>query len=216
MINKYFEIKDKCRKGLLKYLSDALSGIPGIERPKILDIGCGTGVTTLWLAENYDGLITTVDSDIKSLAWLQEKVKEQNLENKITTINKSFFDTKFIDNNFDIILAEGFLNIVGFQKGFPKIIKLLGTGRFFVVHDEYKDQKSKCELITKHDCKIYDSSILDEHVWWNDYYKQLEEEIYSPGNKNLAGFFKSDLHEVESYKVNPTLFRSMYYIIQKL
>jgi SAM-dependent methyltransferase len=216
MINKYYEIRDKCRIGLIRYLSDALKIIPALEKPVMMDIGCGTGVTTLWLAENFNGIITAIDSDIKPLKWLQEKVKVQNLEDRIITINKSFFDIKFADDGYDIILAEGFLNIVGFQKGFPKIIKLLGTSRFFVIHDEYKDQRSKCRLITKHNCKICDSFILDEHVWWNDYYKQLEEEIYSPENKNLAGFFKSDMHEIESYRVNPTLFRSMYYIIQKL
>jgi cyclopropane fatty-acyl-phospholipid synthase-like methyltransferase len=140
LINEYFEIKDKCRKGLLKYLSNALSIIPRIEKPKILDIGCGTGVPAIWLAENYNGIITAVDIDKKSLAWLLEKAKRQNLESRITVINKSFFDVEFDENYYDIILAEGFLNIVGFNNGFPEIIKLLKINRFFVIHDEHKDQ----------------------------------------------------------------------------
>jgi hypothetical protein len=142
-------------------------------------------------------------------------VKKQNLESRIMTINKSFFDIEFNDRNFDIILAEGFLNIVGFQRGFPEVIKLLAMDRFFVIHDEYKDHKNKCDFIAKYNCKVFESFILDEHVWWNDYYKQLEEEIYSQRNTHLADFFKPDLHEVELYKVNSTQFRSIYYIIKK-
>jgi len=216
MTDNYFEIKDKCRKGLLKYLSDALKIIPPLEKPDILDIGCGTGVATLCLAENFNGIITAIDSDIKPLAWLQKKVKILNLGNRIITVNRSFFDVKFDDNSFDIILAEGFLNIVGFHKGFMEIIKILRINRFLVVHDEYKEHKSKCEFITDCNCKICGSFVLDELVWWNDYYKLLEEEIYLQQNKGIAGFFRPDLDEIKLFRLIPNQFRSVYYIIQKL
>jgi ubiquinone/menaquinone biosynthesis C-methylase UbiE len=215
MVNEYFEIKDKCRKSLLKYLSDALSTIPRIDKPEILDIGCGTGVTTIWLAENYDGIITAVDIDKKPLDWLQEKIKRQNLESRIKTINKPFFDVEFNEIDYDIILAEGFLNVVGFEWSFPEIIKLLKINRFFVIHDEDKDQKAKCELIAKSNCKLLRSFMLDEHVWWNDYYAKLEDEMHSERNRHLSEFFKPDMQEIELYSIDPTQFRSMYYIIEK-
>ncbi len=44
---EYFKIKDNCRKGLLKYLKKAISIIPTIKNPEILDAGCGSGVPTL-------------------------------------------------------------------------------------------------------------------------------------------------------------------------
>jgi cyclopropane fatty-acyl-phospholipid synthase-like methyltransferase len=53
MDNEYYKIKDKSRKGLLKYMVKAFSLIPLSHSPKILDIGCGTGVPTIWVAENY-------------------------------------------------------------------------------------------------------------------------------------------------------------------
>ena len=57
MSKEYFDIKDKCRKGLLKYLSKAISIIPAIEGPLILDVGCGSGVPTLALAEIFNGTL---------------------------------------------------------------------------------------------------------------------------------------------------------------
>ena len=48
MIKTYFEIKDNCRTGLLKYLERATATIPKIENPKLLDVGCGSGVPTLF------------------------------------------------------------------------------------------------------------------------------------------------------------------------
>ncbi len=45
---EYFEIKDSCRKGLLKYIERAISIIPRIEHLQILDAGCG------WLMPKYN------------------------------------------------------------------------------------------------------------------------------------------------------------------
>ncbi len=215
MSKEYFNIKDNCRKDLLKYLSKAISIIPEIESPLILDVGCGSGVPTLALAENYDGTITAVDFDTKSINRLEEKVKELNLSNRITIINSSLFDLELEENLFDIILAEGFLHVVGFEKGFSKVIKLLKRNRFFIIHDEFRNHNKKTEFIESNNCKILDSFRLDEHVWWNDYYKCLEKEISSQENKYFLELFKSDLYEIELFKQDPSQFNSVYYVIEK-
>jgi predicted TPR repeat methyltransferase len=41
------QIKDRCRRGLLKYTRKAFLSIPPVDNAEILDIGCGTGVPTL-------------------------------------------------------------------------------------------------------------------------------------------------------------------------
>lgn len=124
-------------------MSKAFSLIPKIEDPRILDIGCGTGVPTLWLAENFNGTITAIDTDKKSLDWLLEKIKDKNLDNQITILHISFFNLKTNPNYFDFILAEGFLNVVGFERGFLKIKEMLRNERYLVIHDEDKDHEKK-------------------------------------------------------------------------
>ena len=215
MNKEYFDIKDNCRKGLLKYLLKAISIIPEIESPLILDVGCGSGVPTLALADNFKGTITAVDFDTKSINRLEEKVKELNLSNRITLLNCSFFDIELEENLFDIILAEGFLNVVGFQKGFSKAIKLLKRNRFFIIHDEFRNHNKKTEFIESNNCKILDSFRLDEHVWWNNYYKCLEKEISSHRDKDFLELFKTDLYEIELFKQDSSQFNSIYYIIEK-
>ena len=215
MHKEYFEIKDNCRKGLLKYLSKAISIIPVIESPLILDIGCGTGVPTLALAEHYNGIITAVDSDSKVLNRLDEKVKELNLSNRITIVNGSLFNIILKEKQFDIILAEGFLNVVGFKKGFLKLVKLLKSNRFIIIHDEFCDYRKKSKFIESNNCKILDSFRLDEHIWWNDYYNCLEKGIASLKDEELLQLFKSELHEIELFKQDSSQFNSGYYIVEK-
>lgn len=215
MTTDYFIIKDNCRKGLLKYLEKAFSAVPEFPDPVILDIGCGTGVPTLWLADKFSGSITAIDTDNSALDWLQRKAGSKNLSERLTTVNVSFFDFKSDPHKFDIILAEGFLNVVGFETGFPRVIRLLKHDGYLIIHDEFKDNEKKLEFISKNNCSVIDSFYLDENIWWNDYYKKLESEINKRADSDILKLFESDIKEVEYCKSDPSPFKSIYYIIRK-
>jgi cyclopropane fatty-acyl-phospholipid synthase-like methyltransferase len=216
MTKEYFQIRDNCRKGLIKYLEKAFSIIPEIKNPKILDIGCGTGVSTLWIAEKYSGTITAIDIDKNSLDWLQDKINAKNFVDKVTTLKTSFFNYRANSDYFDIILSEGFLNVIGFERGFLKVIEILKRNRYFIIHDEFKNHEKKCNFIKENNCKIIDTLYLDENIWWNYYYRQLESKISAIESHRTRNLFKSDLKEIEGYKMDPSPFRSMYYIREKL
>lgn len=215
MTTNYFTIKDNCRKGLLKYLEKAFSAVPEFHDPAMLDIGSGTGVPTLWLAEKFSGSITAIDIDNSALDWLQRKAGSKNLSERLTTLNVSFFDFKSDPHKFDIILAEGFLNVVGFETGFPSVIRLLKPTGYLIIHDEFRDHEKKLEFIRNNNCSVADSFYLDENIWWNDYYKKLESEINKRTASDLLKLFESDIREIEYYKSDPSPFRSIYYTIKK-
>ena len=199
----------------MKYLAEAVSLLPKISNPKILDIGCGTGVPTLWIAENYGGIITAIDTDKRALEWLQMKLADKKLENHVNPLNISFFDLKTESDYFDIILAEGFLNIIGFRQGFVKVIRMIRKGGYFLIHDEYKDHEMKCDFILKNGCDLVSTLFLDEIVWWNDYYRQLKAEIKSGNIKQKRELFKSELNELKYYMEDPSAFKSIYYIVKR-
>ncbi len=212
---EYFTIRDRCRMGLVKYLEQVLKNLPESDNPKILDIGCGTGVPTLWLAEKYSGTITAIDTDELLLGFLEHKIQRKETSSSIETKNVSFFDLETEPEGFDLILAEGFLNVVGFEMGFKRVIAKIKQKGYFIIHDEYKDNDKKIALIEKNKCKIVSSLLLDETIWWTDFYGQLEIEINKPGNAHLRGLFMNEINEIDQYKKNPCLFKSIYYVVLK-
>jgi len=212
---EYFTIRDRCRIRLVKYLEQVLNDLPKCNNPKILDIGCGSGVPTLWLAEKYIGTITAIDTDKQLLDFLEHKIKSKKTSSRIETKNVSFFDLVTEPECFDLILAEGFLNVVGFEMGFKRVIGKLKQGGYFVIHDEYKDLVKKNELIQENNCKIISSLLLDETIWWRDFYCQLEVEINKPGNTHLRSLFINEINEIDQYKKDPSLFKSIYYVVLK-
>ena len=175
----------------------AFTYVQKIDHSQILDIGCGTGVPTLWLAENLNGLITAIDIDGCALEWLKKKTISLHFENKINIINTSFFDFNPLIEHYDLILAEGFLNIIGFEQGFLSIIKMLRNGGYFIIHDEFKNHEAKCDFINGNHCTLTGTLFLVESVWWNDYYKQLENMINSLNSNKIKDLFKPDIQEIE-------------------
>jgi ubiquinone/menaquinone biosynthesis C-methylase UbiE len=215
MSEAYFEIIEKCRMGLLPYLARAISLIPVMEHPSIMDAGCGYGVPTLALAEQFPGAITAIDPDIQSIHRLEEKVIERKMTDRFTIINCSLFDLESDEKMFDLILAEGLLNVVGFEKGFLKIIRLLKKKGYFIIHDEYRNHRQKIKFFEDHNCKLLDSFRLDEKVWWNNYYKCLEKEINTLSDTDSLKLFKTDLREIGLFRKDPSKFNSVYYVIEK-
>jgi cyclopropane fatty-acyl-phospholipid synthase-like methyltransferase len=212
---EYFNIRDRCRMGLVKYLEEVLNNLPVIDNPKILDIGCGNGVPTLWLAEKYTGTITAIDTDKQLLDFLEHKIRSKKTSGRIETKNVSFFDLVTEPESFDLILAEGFLNVVGFEMGFKRVIEKIKTKGYFIIHDEYKDNDKKNALIHKNNCRIVRSFLLDETIWWRDFYSLLEIEINKPENAHLRSLFINEFSEINQYKKDPSLFKSIYYVVLK-
>ncbi|HJX03327.1 MAG TPA: class I SAM-dependent methyltransferase, partial [Dehalococcoidia bacterium] len=62
--------RDGFRKRLLKYTRKAFQLLPQLDHPRILDIGCGSGVPTLELARLSNGEIVAVDNDAGALQIL--------------------------------------------------------------------------------------------------------------------------------------------------
>ncbi len=214
-ISTYLNLKDTCRKGLLPYMETAFSILPDISNPEILDIGCGTGVPTLWIANHYIGSVTAIDIQQEQIQFLKQKVNTENLLCTVKTICASFPDYPFKPESFDIILAEGYLNIVGFETGFVSIASKLKIGGYFIIHDEFRDHDVKCEFIRNNRFRIAGTIHLDEKVWWDSYYHRLETEIAKITDNNFRKLFSDDLKEIELYRKSPGLFQSIYYIAQK-
>ena len=85
----------------------ALAGLDRSRRLKIADIGCGTGASTILLAEELDAEITAVDFLPEFLDELQTRAKDHGAAEKINTLSCSMEDLPFSDEEFDVILVRG-------------------------------------------------------------------------------------------------------------
>jgi ubiquinone/menaquinone biosynthesis C-methylase UbiE len=217
---EYYSIKDRCRSNFNKYTWRAFESLPKMQMPNILDIGCGTGVPTLEIAQLTKGTFLAIDNDENCILWFREKIKKLGLVNQINTIHGSALRVKLDENHYDLIIAEGFFNIIGFEKGLETFSKYLHSPGYFMIHDDCRDMEMKRILFKKYQLRLLEFFILDEEVWWNEYYSCLEKEIYRFGrehdnSKKSKKLFARELSEINWYKKDPSSFRSAYYVLQK-
>jgi SAM-dependent methyltransferase len=231
----------KERPGRLDYVEKAFKMLPKIDKPNILDIGCGAGEPTIELAKLSDGFVTGIDIDQKALDKFESKVDEQNLSDKIKILNKSLFDLDFPEESYDIIWSEGSIYVIGFKQGLSEWRRFIKPGGFMVINDMCWIELNPPKEIREHWEKMYpgittienlleiipacgfsynDHFAFPEDAWGEIYFDPLEERI-----ENLREKFKMDpgalatlekeFQEVELYRKYKKWYGSAYFIIQK-
>ena len=103
----------------LRLLPDSL----GVERG--LDLGCGTGGSTLVLAEETGAQFTAVDIHPPFLATLRARAEERGLTDRISTIAADMADAASLGAGFDLIWAEGSAYSIGFANALRRWRPLL-------------------------------------------------------------------------------------------
>ena len=217
-----FEInQDRFREGLNKYTRKAFQMLPKLEKPRILDIGCGSGVPTIELANLSDGEIIGIDVNQSLLDKLNNKIEKEGFSNRVKTMKCSLFEIDFPDESFDIIWAEGSISIIGFEKGLKEWSRLLKTNGFLVVHDEIKNISNKLKKIPNCGYKLINYFSLPEDAWWIEYYSPLEKRIQELSIKyiehpEILRVLDKKKEEIEIIKKNPRNYGSIFFIMQKL
>lgn len=78
---------------------------------KVLDVGCGAGVMTSWIANQVgkEGHVTAIDNSPEQLRVTQQRVKKENLSN-VTTKVLSVYDIKQLGEKYDLIYCRFLLH----------------------------------------------------------------------------------------------------------
>ena len=236
-------LKNLTRKDGLRehYVRRAFSILPGLNDPRILDIGCGTGISTIELARLSGGQIIAVDIDQSALDELTERVKRLDLIDRVHPMNRSLFSLDFEDVQFDIIWSEGSIFIIGFERGLNAWRRLLKTDGFLVVHEMIWLQKDPPEeilmywekrypgitdseklvrLIRKCGYRLVGHFPLPEDAWWQEYYSPLEQRIVELEKKHrddphASEALKGYKYEIELYKKYHRWYGSAFFVMQK-
>lgn len=212
--------KDVFRERLNRYTIMAFNMLPKLDKPQILDIGCGSGVPTIELARLSNGEITGIDINEHFLDKLNRKAKREGLSDRVKTMNCSMFDLFFPDGSFDIIWAEGAIAEIGFERGLKEWSRFLKPRGFLVAHDEATEIKKKLMQVFSYGYELLGYFQLYEDIWWNEYYGPLERQIIEVRGRcvndpKMLMELDSSQHEVDMFKRNPESNRSVFFVMQR-
>jgi ubiquinone/menaquinone biosynthesis C-methylase UbiE len=212
---------EQVRMEFLKYTRAAFLKLSRLEKPRILDIGCGSGVPTIELAKLSNGEVIGIDIDQSCLDELNRKIKEERLSNRVKAINLSLFEMKFADETFDVVWSEGVIRKIEFETSLKEWRRLLKHNGYLVIHYQASRVADALSRIPKHGYSLADTVLLPADAWWTEFYKPVEEKMHallhkyrnSSGALELLKRYKS---EMDMVKKNPSNFSAAFYIMKKV
>ena len=149
----------------------ALSFIDGLPpRPRIADIGCGTGRQTAVLASALDGPVTAVDLLPEMIEGLHRRMETEGRTEQVTGIVASMLSLPFAEASFDLLWAEGSIYNIGFEKGLTQWRRFLKPDGFIAV-TETKNYYEPAAARAREFLATYDDAPLARH-----FVERLEEE----------------------------------------
>ena len=225
----------------LDFTRMAFQMLPSLDRPNILDIGCGDGEPTLELARLSDGTVTGIDIEQGQLDKLMMRARERRLQDRVKAVRMSMRNLDFTEEHFDVIWVEGAIWVMGFENGLVEWKKYIKPRGFLVVHEMcwlkpdppaeissywhglypgITTADKMIDIIQEYGYVVLGHFKLPDDFWWEGYYEALQNKIVElreryRGDAQAQNILDSEQSQVDIYHRNMHYYGSAFFVMQK-
>jgi SAM-dependent methyltransferase len=207
------------------------------KKPKIIDMGCGTGSQTRILAEM--GEVIAVDIHQPFLDILMQEAEKKCCSKHITPLCSSMDSLPVGVNSGDLIWSEGAIYIIGFERGLIYWYDLIRPGGYIVVSEltrltdnppkeaadfwniaypAVKSVADNCQIIESAGYHCLKTLLLPSSAW-DEFYAPQIEKIQIMKNNTLTDEEMAFLDEIEQeisiMQQYPDCYGYVFYVMQK-
>jgi len=167
----YFELHSAV--GITKHMGGYKATNEIIELCKIkkgsyvLDVGCGVGKTSWYLAKKFGCRVIGIDLSEKMLEWARKRTKDCGLEDKIEFIKADATKMPFKKNTFDAVIVQSVTTFIpDKQKALKEYARVVKKNGYVGMNEEIwiKKPTTKIECAVKEAIEIK-TSLLYEKEW---------------------------------------------------
>ncbi len=220
---------------------EALRRLPFASQPRrIIDLGCGTGASTLVLASQLRAPVVAVDRLQPFLDQLERDAKARGLDALIETRCADFGALTEPEGSFDLLWSEGAIYWLGFEEGLKRWRPLLAPGGLAAVseaswlvedpapepaafwREAYPSMGTVAENRRRAEnagFEVLDTFTLPASDWW-DYYRPLEARIEAlraeaAHDAELAGAIAETERELALYRTHGDAYGYIFHLLRR-
>jgi ubiquinone/menaquinone biosynthesis C-methylase UbiE len=213
------------------------------ENPRILDVGCGSGMQTIELAKLSDGQIDALDNHEPFLEDLKLRAEKEGVSGNIRVVKGDMTNLSYEEGSFDLIWSEGAIFVIGFEKGLLEWRRLLTDKGYLVVSEmtwlrsdvpeeasafmkqvylgypEIKTSEENIEIARNSGYLVVDFFVLPSKSWWDNYYTPIEAKLPAlktnyRDDKEALKFIAFEEIEIEMFRKYSDYYGYVFYILQ--
>ncbi len=151
--------------------TDELHKMCHLDRAQeVLEVGCGIGVGSAYIAKNYGCRVMAVDVSDDMLKWAQQRAEREGVVDRITFRKADIGALPFEDNRFDAVLVESVLAfVVDKREAIDELLRVTKPGGYAGLNEVYWLEMP--ESMGEWDNLSIGPAIITEAEWrtlWNE------------------------------------------------
>ena len=218
---------------------EALRRLPELPaQPRVLDLGCGSGRSTLVLAQLLRTKVVAVDNHQPFLDQLQATAIERGLEHMVEPRCADMAAPGVPAGSVNLLWSEGAIYLLGFERGLRLWRPLLTPGGCLAVsecswltadppteaaaffREGYPGMagiEQNLERARAAGFDVVDHFTLLPEAWWDEYYAPLEQrmaELAPEADPELAAVIADTRREIELYRSHGDSYGYVFYLLR--
>ncbi len=192
------------------------------EDKVILVIGCGSGYSASHIAKTYGSKVVGIDISYEMIQKAKERVKTENLEDKVEIRYGDALNIPFEENSFDIVITEFvsiFLDKKKAFKEYSRVVKprgFVGINELFKVKNIPTKFSDKIEFTEEIHAKVTGLNFqLPTADDWKSWFETVSLTEITLKEKNIPINAKEMVESIGGVLRFIILLKLMYYILLK-
>ncbi|MDD4924468.1 MAG: methyltransferase domain-containing protein [Dehalococcoidales bacterium] len=169
--DKQFLLDNMMGPNAMKILEEMTAGFTLKPGMRVLDLGCGKGLTSIFLAKEFGVQVFAHDLWITATENYQ-RFKSFGLDNLITPIHSDALDMPYADEHFDIVVSADAYQYFGETESYmdEKLAPLVKKGGIIAIAVPGVKKELNSELPVEMSCSwtAEDLSTFHSCGWWRD------------------------------------------------
>jgi SAM-dependent methyltransferase len=237
---RLFETLPRQGPGSAACTREALHRLPALPTaPRVLDLGCGTGASTLVLAATLRTSVIAVDIHQPFLDQLRAAAQARGLAPLIETRCADMRAPGAPPGSGDLLWSEGALYVLGFEQGLRLWRPLLAPGGCLVASEcswLCADQPAEAaaffragypgmagiaenlERARAAGFSVIDHFTLPRVAWWDEFYTPLQErmaQLAPEADPALAAMIDETRREIALYRLHGDSYGYVFYLLRR-
>jgi SAM-dependent methyltransferase len=236
---RLFETLSRQGPGSNACTREALQRLPALPTaPRVLDLGCGTGASTLVLAAALRTRVIAVDIHQPFLDQLRATAQARGLAPLIETRCADMRAPGAPPGSVDLLWSEGALYVLGFEQGLRLWRPLLAPGGCLVASEcswlcadppaeaaaffrsGYSGMAGIAENLERARAAgfdVIDHFTLPPAAWWDEFYTPLQErmaQLAPEADPALAAMIDETRREIALYRLHSDSYGYVFYLLR--